>query len=363
LRKILVIQVEREVLDNISQILTLEGYDVIPAANGVIGIQLAKKHLPDLIICDIMMPEIDGYDVARSLKNDVLTSDIALIFLSAKADRRDMRIGMETGADDYLTKPFKRDELLKAIKARLDRAEISEKKHEKKLRELRNSISLSMPHEMLTPLNVIMGYASILESDYESLEKNEAHEMINGIIESGERLSRTIKNFLLYAELEVISTDSEKMAHILKTSASFSKKDFSAMAASRAAFYKRESDLELDVSDAKLKIHPDHMKKMFYELIDNAFKYSAAGSPVRIKTLAENGFFTIRISDSGRGMSREYISEIGAYMQFERKFFEQQGSGLGLALSKKVAGFYGGAFEIESDPGKYTVVAVSLLIQ
>ena len=363
MKKILVIEDEREVLDNISQILSLEGYDVLQAPNGIIGIQFARKHLPDLIICDIMMPEIDGYDVARSLKNDQATADIALIFLSAKADRRDMRVGMETGADDYLTKPFKRDELLKAIKVRLDRAEITEKKHEKKLKELRNSISLSMPHEMLTPLNVIMGYAAILDSDYESLEKDEAREMIKGITDAGERLSRTIKNFLLYAELEVVSTDPGKMARLLKVSSSFSKKDVSAMAVSRAAFYKRESDLELDIIDAPVKAHPDHMKKMIYELIDNAFKYSAPGSAVRIAARVENGLFTITISDAGRGMSREYIAGIGAYMQFERKFFEQQGSGLGLALAKKVAEFYGGAFKIESDPGKYTRAAVSLLIQ
>ncbi len=363
LKKILLIEDEREVLDNISQILTLEGYEVISAANGILGIQFARKHLPDLIICDIMMPEIDGYDVARALKNDPATTGIALIFLSAKADRHDMRLGMETGADDYLTKPFKRDELLKAIKVRLDRLEISEKEKDKRLRDLRNSISLSMPHEMLTPLNVIMGYASILASDYESLEKGEAREMINGIIESGERLSRTIKKFLLYAELEVISTDPEKKGQLLKVSAPFSKKDVSAAAASCAAFYKREDDLEIDISDAFLKAHPDHVKKVLYELIDNAFKYSDPGSRVCIKTFVENNVFTIMISDAGRGMSREYISGIGAYMQFERKFFEQQGSGLGLALSKKVAEFYGGSFKIESDPGKYTGVAISFLIQ
>lgn len=117
--KILIIEDEEQVRENIQQILELEGFTVLAAENGLIGVELAKKNCPDLIICDIVMPELDGYAVLAELQMDAATNTIPVIFLSAKADRTDLRLGMELGADDYLTKPFTPPELIKAIAIRL----------------------------------------------------------------------------------------------------------------------------------------------------------------------------------------------------------------------------------------------------
>ncbi|HEY9753238.1 MAG TPA: diguanylate cyclase, partial [Coleofasciculaceae cyanobacterium] len=107
----------------IIKLLKAEGFEVIDGANGQVGIDLAQTHEPDLIICDIMMPELDGYQVLEQLRQIPETARIPFIFLTAKADRADFRQGMELGADDYLTKPFKRSELLGAISARLAKQE------------------------------------------------------------------------------------------------------------------------------------------------------------------------------------------------------------------------------------------------
>jgi len=120
--KILVIEDEKLLLENIEDILSFqENFEVITAENGRIGLELAQKNEPDLIICDIMMPELDGYEVLTGLRNNFKTAMIPLIFLTAKADRLDLRKGMELGADDYLTKPFTPNELLKAIAIRLEK--------------------------------------------------------------------------------------------------------------------------------------------------------------------------------------------------------------------------------------------------
>lgn len=119
--QILVIEDDSNVRTLILKLLKAEGFDAISAADGRIGVQLARVHEPDLIICDIMMPECSGYEVLEQLRQDAVTATIPFIFLSAKSDRTDLRQGMDLGADDYLTKPFKRAELLGAISARLSK--------------------------------------------------------------------------------------------------------------------------------------------------------------------------------------------------------------------------------------------------
>ena len=111
----MVIEDEAPILDNISDTLQAEKYDVYTAENGEIGLNLAKKHVPDLIICDVMMPVMDGHEVLRQLRCDPKTSTIPFIFLTAKAERNDVRKGMDLGADDYVSKPFTQRELLSRL--------------------------------------------------------------------------------------------------------------------------------------------------------------------------------------------------------------------------------------------------------
>ena len=119
MKKILVIEDNQDVRENTADILELEGYEVTTAENGKIGVELAIQLLPDVIICDIMMPELDGYEVLQELNKKAQTSSIPFIFLTAKTEKTDLRKGMNLGADDYLTKPFTEKELLEAIESRL----------------------------------------------------------------------------------------------------------------------------------------------------------------------------------------------------------------------------------------------------
>jgi len=119
MKKILLIEDNNEVRENTSEILQLASYDVVTAPNGKVGVELAQKENPHLIICDIMMPELDGYGVLHILSKKKETAHIPFIFLTAKAEKNDVRKGMSLGADDYLTKPFDETELLNAIEVRL----------------------------------------------------------------------------------------------------------------------------------------------------------------------------------------------------------------------------------------------------
>ena len=121
MKKILVIEDEAETRDNLVLMLEMEGFQPVSAPNGQIGVEVAKRELPDVILCDVSMPKLDGYGVLEALRADEKTVSIPFIFLTAKGDKKDLRTGMNLGADDYLTKPASAEEVLSAINARLDR--------------------------------------------------------------------------------------------------------------------------------------------------------------------------------------------------------------------------------------------------
>jgi len=125
-KKVLIIEDNNDIRENVVEILELAGYEVFAASNGKTGVELAQKNLPDIILCDIMMPELDGYGVLYLLNKNPQLTTIPFIFLTAKAERIDLRKGMEMGADDYLTKPFDDMELLNAIESRLKKKETQE---------------------------------------------------------------------------------------------------------------------------------------------------------------------------------------------------------------------------------------------
>ena len=172
MKKILVIEDEGTLRTNIVQILELEDFVTIEANNGFLGIKLAQKHLPDLILCDVMMPEIDGYSVLAALRQNPTTASIPFIFTTAKASKADFRQGMNLGADDYLVKPITADELLSAISTRFERqATLSQsciaelKQVEEQLHHLIHYDSLTnLPNQFLLreQLNQL-----IIQADYE----------------------------------------------------------------------------------------------------------------------------------------------------------------------------------------------------
>jgi CRP-like cAMP-binding protein/CheY-like chemotaxis protein len=141
IQRILIIEDNDDIRESTAEILELANYEIYQANNGKTGVELANKHLPDLILCDIMMPELDGYGVLYLLNKNPQTAATPFIFLTAKAERMDMRKGMEMGADDYLVKPFDDVELLNAIESRLHKKEKQEKFYSKSIDKLTNLVA------------------------------------------------------------------------------------------------------------------------------------------------------------------------------------------------------------------------------
>jgi two-component system sensor histidine kinase/response regulator len=361
--KILVIEDEDDIRDIIIQLLEAHDFQVIDAEDGETGVKLAIQHHPDLIICDMMMPGLDGYGVLRELHNHPSTHTIPFIVLTAKAGKEDMRLAMELGADDYLTKPFTASELLGAVKIRLEKKELFQQQSDKKLNELRHNLTRSLPHELLTPLNGILGFAKLLSDNADSIKPDEIKEMAEMIDSSSHRLHTMIQNFLLYAQLEIFSHDPKRLQIFLEGETGGTQVILRSVAQKKAEEFNRMADLSLNLQNIPLPIAEHWFNKMAKELIDNAFKFSHPGTPVEVNTTVTGNHFILSVCDRGRGMTAEQIANVGAYVQFERKIYEQQGSGLGLSITKRFTKLYGGRLMIDSIPLKQTKVRMILPLQ
>jgi len=360
MKRILIIEDEPEMRRNLATILRLEHFEPVAAENGRVGIELARRERPDLILCDVMMPELDGYEVLQALRSDPATVTTPFIFLTARGEKPDIRAGMNLGADDYLAKPFTAAQLYSAVEARLKKNQALRENAERKLADLRTNLSLALPHEMITPLNGIFGLAQILSTDAESLTPAEVAEYGSNILESAERLHRTVQNFLLYGQLEMQASDPSSIATMRSKQSDGLRAIIECRARHHAARFARPSDLQLEVVDGSVAVAQALFTKLLDELVENAFKFSAAGRPVRVAGALADGHYTLTVTDQGAGMDPAQVAQIGAYTQFNRKEKEQQGTGLGLTLARRITELHGGQFTLQSQRGTGTAVSVQL---
>jgi two-component system, sensor histidine kinase and response regulator len=358
-KKVLVIDDTEEIRMIIAESLNLYGFVTLSAEDGTTGVEMARSYIPDLIICDINMPNMDGYATLTALREEDSTATIPFIFLSGASDKLNMRRGMELGADDYLTKPFTHKELMAAVNARMEKQADLKRESEKKLDELRGNITMALPHELRTPLNGILGLANLMIEDYATMPPEEVLESARFIHESAQRLHRLIENFLLHSQIELMASENKKIETTSNSTSIPIEEIVPEVARKVAARFKRDTDLVLEVARGALLIPADHFKKIVEELVDNAFKFSESGKQVRVNTSTLASKFLLTVTDDGRGMTNEQLSSIGPHMQFDRKTYEQQGSGLGLTIAKRLTELLGGQIALESQAGKGTTVRVS----
>src|SRR5688572_16035760 len=208
--RILVIEDARDLRDGVIAMLTMEGFDAVGAEHDAVGQHMAQKHEPDLIVCDIRMPEMDGYEVLEHVRKNAATAAIPFIFLTARTDRLNVRQGMVLGADDYLTKPFLVSELLDSITSQLKkRAELNQNA-EKRMNELRENIITALPHEVRTPLNTIIGFSDMLLIEAQRIKPDQIADWATHINQAAQRLYHLVENYLFYARLQIVHTSPDQ---------------------------------------------------------------------------------------------------------------------------------------------------------
>lgn len=358
--KILIVDDDAQLRSTIQMVLKLKGYEVIDADNGASALKLARAALPDLVISDINMPQADGYAALAELRKDPTTAAIPLILMTGESDAAGMRKGMELGADDFLAKPFAMNALLKAVEARLKKQEVVKQTAEKKLAELRANLSLMLPHELNTPLVGILGYGEIISTCADTLQPAELAEMGKNILESGQRLQRLIQNFLIYSQLELLHADEREVAAMRTKRIEDVHEPLTLVARTKTQAANRLNDLRAELCHGPVCCAEDLLSKIIEEILGNALKFSKPGTPVKLTAGPEGKVLKIVIADQGRGMKAEYINSIAAYVQFDRRQHEQQGSGLGLVIAKRLIELHGGTLALESTENVGTTATIRL---
>ncbi|MGQ9867162.1 MAG: hybrid sensor histidine kinase/response regulator [Pseudanabaenaceae cyanobacterium] len=357
--QILAIDDDADLREQTAEILRDAGYRVATAKGGREGLAVAHQNPPDLILCDVSMPDLSGYEVLNTLRQEEAFRLTPFIFLTSRTDWESLRQGMTGGANDYLLKPFRVEELLSAVQAQLERHQAMETHMARRLQQLRDSIALALPHELKTPLQGILAPAELLAMELTDLERPDLAELATAISQSGHRLLGLVENVLLYTELELMGL-AEAMGNQRPPLPAVECGDAAQVydaALAVAARYQRLLDLEIEVLSTPLALPSTKWYRALGEILDNAFKYSVAGTAVTVRGHEDTeGLYHLQIGDRGCGLSPEQLTSIGAFVQFDRRWREQQGIGLGLAIAQRLLEIYGGEFGIESTLGEGTLV-------
>lgn len=227
---------------------------------------------------------------------------------------------------------------------------------------LRLNLSRALPHELRTPLSVILGFSEYLMSrGPDRLPEAETILRIQtSIYDNALRLQHLIENYLLYAHLKLIENDHERKQREMweGNEAIHTSSLISSLTLAMAQKAHRQRDVRIDLVEGNLKIAARSLYKIVEELLDNAFKFSEPGSLVHVNTELSVSQWRLKIMDHGRGMTPEQIANIGAFMQFERPHYEQQGAGLGLTIASLLTHFNHGSLTVESIPQQGTTVTV-----
>lgn len=359
---ILIIEDEDDIRENLAELLELNGYEVARAGNGKTGFLYAVDTQPELIICDINMPGLNGYEVLQNLRENPETFAIPFLFLTAKTEISDLRKGMELGADDYITKPYENTDVLKAISVRLERSRKIKQKHADELNDIKKNFNYSLPHELRTPLNSIIGFSQILLGTKPSdFEPDELDIIYKCIFDSGKRLHGLFENVLIYNKLSVMDSSGELRNLLDKIVVN--KMLINILTEKIKKKYNREDDMIINSHEVVINLNIEYFSRILEEITDNAFKFSLPGTPVEIRNYAVNGNMVLSIKNLGIGLSNDHICQIEAFRQFSREINEQQGIGIGLAIVKRIVDLIGGKFRIESVENEYALIFVTIPIE
>jgi len=357
--KILVIDDDDAFRSSVMATLKKQGFDVLEAASGAVGVQMARAHQPDLVLCDVNMGGVGGNLTLYALRRDLQIASIPFILMSGFSAGGETPAGIERGADGFLAKPFNAEKLLSTIQECLNRQEKSPFPAENVLDESSVETGADSSPGLLKPVNRILEIARLLSSARRPKEPKDIIELAGQAHRSAVHLRRKLENCLVCAEIERLAEDWQRPAALEEHRTGF-RAVVEPVAREKAVLVQRTADLASQFEDAQVAISAERLTKIAEELLDNAFRYSHPGSAVHLKTTAGADTVTLSISDHGCGMTQEQIIQAVTPIPLDQVLLARHGSGLGLFIAKRLTELHSGIFNIHSEPGRGTTVMVSL---
>lgn len=365
---ILVVEDDTHLMEGIRDILELNDYRVLTATNGELGLDvLETETAPDLIVSDIMMPRMNGYEFFQAVREDENLLNIPFIFLTAKGERDDIHKGKKMGAEDYVVKPFDAEELLVAVKARLDRhrqvTQFQDRKLEEAVGEVKDKIMNIINHEFRTPLTYVVAYADMVNNDPENLNRDDLKLFLEGITSGANRLRRLVENFIM---LVTISTGEARNTYEWRKTPVSNYNDLLKMVMSQYTPLASEKRLSLayEVEDDLPPIMGDqeYLNCALECLVDNAIKFTdEPGKTINMRIYRENAYVCFEVQDEGKGIPEKEMKYVWDPMyQINREQDEQQGSGSGLAIVAGITSLHGGSNHVISTHGQGSTFTIRI---
>jgi signal transduction histidine kinase len=336
------------------------GYEMEEAADGKQGLDRAMETAPDLILCDINMPGMNGFETLEELRKHKSTSYIPFIFMTGENPRIYLRKGMNLGANDFIMKPIDMEDLIKAVQIRLQEVNRNKEETQKAVADLSESITRALPHELRTPMTGILGLAELLKVQADEMTPSDVKDLAELLFTSAVRMNRTLEKFWIHTQCLLLPNDNAKLSASRQTGTKNVDLIIRRVAEELALSHKRSADLTLNLAPVSVAISERYFEQVVSQIIENAFKFSTDRTSVSISTAVKNTVGLILVEDHGRGMSEDQIQKIHAFMQFDRERHEQQGLGLGLMIAKRLLKIHDGKLEITSEIGQGTTLAITL---
>jgi len=352
--KILIVDDFIENLQIACNILQSAGYSLSIASNGSKAIEIARNFLPDLILLDIMMPEMDGYEVCAYLKNNELTKEIPIIFLTAKIEPGSIGKAFEMGAVDYIAKPFNEIELLARVKTHIDLKRsmetIKEQNHQMEaLIQSREKLFSIIAHDLKSPLSNLIGFSDILLRKFESFPPEKTTQFVKIIYDSAKRGNDLLENLLEWSRIQT----GRLVASLIDFDIHPVIMDCLALYESTAKSKEIEIDNQVQ-KEAFVYADINMVKTILRNLISNALKFTFPFGKISIMANQMQDNLSISILDNGVGMNSEDINKLfDPQLNFSKVGTKKEkGSGLGLVLCDVFVKENNGKIEVYSTVGK-----------
>lgn len=353
---ILLVEDDRSMLEGIRDLLTLVdiGYDVevLTAGNGRKGLELIHQQVPDLIISDIMMPEMDGIEFLNHVRQNIEWTHIPVIFLTAKGSKQDIHKGKTSGADLYITKPFNSTEFLELVSSQLDRAFQLRANRQQNLAGLKKNILQILNHEFRTPLTYVTAYYEMLAESMNRVQDDEnIHEFLRGIQVGSLRLTQLVEDFIQVLEIRTGEAQArfESRARLISNLPEIVEQAI--------------ADVQNNTAHMPLPIHvtlpescpivfgdEEGLRQVFARLLQNAvkFTYGRKRHDGLVSVVVESDDQSVHVAfiDEGAGFPPHVKDKLfDLFFQYNRAVMEQQGAGTGLTIAKALVDLHGGTID------------------
>lgn len=344
----------------VQAILKKEGYTLLTTDSGAKALRLAQDKHPNLILLDIMMPEMDGYEVLQHLKSNPDTNDIPVIIMSALSDMQSIVKGYQLGATEYVTKPFQREELVKRVAHRYELFSIKRIKQElENTIESRDTLYSVIAHDLRSPLGSLkmMNNAILMMVDKSQIS-NEVYEMLQMMNKTSEEIFLLLDNLLKWAKNRLNKQSIYKQPVDINSIIDSTAEIFVPMATQKGI------TISVQNMDNELMgvVDIDMLKTIVRNILSNAIKFSYDKGVITVSSRVEEEFVIVSIKDSGKGIKKEdqdkLLKQNTHFTSYGTN--NEKGSGLGLMLCKDFVELHGGKLWFESEEGKGTTFFFSL---